>query len=122
MPPKGRGRDRSQAVEEESDNAVNEKCYEIKAIVGLAFDDPQEKKSRKRRRNVPAADDIWLEVVGTFADPDDDDDEGGPDRRWLQMEDLGHVSKSEVKKAIAAYEEEAKKAAKKALTRHKTVE
>ena len=61
-------------------------------------------------------------VVGTFADPGDDDDEGGPDRRWLQMEDLGHVSKSEVKKAIAAYEEEAKKAAKKALTRHKTVE
>ena len=122
MPAKGRGRDRSQAAAEESEDAVNEKCYEIKAIVGLAFDDPLEKKSKKRRRNVPAADDIWLEVIGTFADPDDDDDEGGPDRRWLRMEDLGHVSKNQVKEAIAAYEEEAKKAAKKALAWHKTVE
>ena len=43
---------------------------------------------------------MWLEVVGTFADPDDDDDEGGPDRRWLQMEDLGHISKADVKKAM----------------------
>ena len=77
---------------------------------------------KKQRRNVPTADDVWLEVIGTFADPDDDDDEGGPDRRWLQMEDLGHVSKSEVKAAIAAYEEEAKRATKKALARHKTVE
>ena len=84
-----------------------------------AIDNPQAKKTKKQRRNVPEADDIWFEVVGTFADPDDDDDEGGPDRRWLQMEDLGHVSKSEVKAAIAAYEEEAKKAAKKALARHK---
>ena len=71
---------------------------------------------------MPAAADIWLEVVGTFADPDDNDDEGGPDRRWVQMEDLGHISKSQVKHAIAVYEEEAKKAAKKALARHKTVE
>ena len=39
----------------------------------------------------------------TVADPDDDDDEDGPDRQWLQMEDLGHISKSQVKEAIAAY-------------------
>ena len=68
---------------------------------------------------MPAAADIWLEVVaGTFADPDDNDDEGGPDRRWVQMEDLGHISKSQMKHAIAVYEQEAKKA----LARHKTVE
>ena len=123
LPAKKRGQDRSQApVEAESDNGIHEICYEIKAIVGLAFDNPLHKKSKKQRRNVPEADDIWLEVVGTFADPDDDDDEGGPDRRWLQMEDLGHVSKSQVKDAIAAYEEEAKKSAKRALARHKSVD
>ena len=58
---------------------------------------------------------MWLEVVGTFADPDDDDDEGGPDRRWLQMEDLGHISKADVKKAVAVWRDESKREANAAL-------
>ena len=75
-----------------------------------------------RGRNVPSADDIWLEVVGTFADPDDDDDEGGPDRQWLQMEDLGHVSKSDVKKLPSLRTKmKRKRRQRTALARHKSV-
>ena len=119
LPLKRRGSDRTLAGEDDSEDVIHEKCYDIKAIVGIATDDPRSKKNKKQCRNVPAAGaDIWLEVVGTFVDPEDDGDEGGPDRRWVQMEDLGHVSKAEVKKAIAAWHEEAKRAANAALAQH----
>ena len=66
--------------------------------------------------------DVWFDVLGTFADPDDDDDPGGPDRRWLQMQDLGYVSKQAVKDAIAAYEQTAKQSSKDALRGHVSAE
>ena len=43
---------------------------------------------------------------------------GGPDRRWLQMEDLGHISKADVKKAIAVWHDESKRGANAALAQH----
>ena len=120
LPPKGRGRDRTQADEVDNEDDYEEKCFEIKKIVGMARSNPLQKLSKKQRRNEPAGSDMWFEVFGVFADPDDDDDEGAPDRRWVQMEDLGHVAKADVKQAIAAYEEDAKKRAKAALGRYKS--
>ena len=124
LQPKRRGSDRTLvAAEADDEDDIEEKCYEIKAIVGMATDDPRGKKNKKQRRNVPGAGDgIWFEVMGTFADPDDDNDQGGPDRRWVQMEDLGYVSKSEVKKQIAAWHEESKKGANAALAQHVAAE
>lgn len=116
LPPLGRGRDRSQDEQDNPDADMVEVCTEIEAIVGLAYDKPNQRLSKKQRRNVPSSNSPWFDVVGTFADAEDEDDRGSTDRRWLQMEDLGHVSKSDIKDAITAYEEEAKKAVKKALT------
>ena len=101
---------------------LNEKCYEIKKIVGIAFGNPNKKLGVKDRRKEPSTDDVWYDVLGTFADPDDDDDPGGPDRRWVQMEDLGYVSKAAVKAAVAAWETQAKLAAREDLKGHTSAE
>ena len=86
----------------------------------MARSNPLQKLTKKQRRNKPAGGDMWFEVFGIFADPDDDNNEGAPDRRWVQMEDLGHVAKADVKQVIAAYEEDAKKRAKAGLGRYKS--
>ena len=101
LPAKKRGRGHA-AEEEEEEASADEKCYDIKRILYIGFGNPLQKRSKKERRKEPADDDVWFDVLGTFGDPDDEDDPGGPDRRWVQMEDLGHCSKQHVKAAIAA--------------------
>ena len=124
LPPKGRGGKCTLAdgADLEDDERLNEKCYEIKKIVGIAFGNPNKKLGVKDRRKEPSTDDVWYDVLGTFADPDDDDDPGGPDRRWVQMEDLGYVSKAAVKDAVAAWETQAKLAAREDLKGHTSAE
>ena len=100
----------------------DEKCYDIKRILYIGFGNPLQKRSQKERRKEPADDDVWFDVLGTFGDLDDEDDPGGPDRRWVQMEDLGHCSKQHVKAAIAAYEQKDKRAAQQALNGHVSAE
>ena len=117
LPPKARGGKRAVTEDEDDEESIVEKCYEITKIVGQSFGNPLKKLCKKDRRKEPSTDDVWFDVLGTFADPDDDDDPGGPDRRWLQMEDLGYVSKDSIKSAIAAYEQMAKQGAKDALLR-----
>ena len=108
--------------DEDDEERIVEKCYEITKIVGQSFGNPHKKLCKKGRRKVPPTDDVWFDVLGTFADPDDDDDPGGPDRRWVQMQDLGYVSKQDVKDAIAAYEQTAKQAAREAVRGHTSAE
>jgi len=124
LPPKGRGRDRLQDEEDDPAEDIFESCIEIKAIVGLASDNPMARLSKKQRRLNPTnpGDQLWFHIYGVFADADCEDDPGNLDRRWLQMEDLGRVSKSDVKSAIAAYEKEAKELSNKALRAHKSVD
>ena len=122
LPPKARGGKRAVTEDEDAEERIVEKCYEITKIVGQSFGNPHKKLCKKDRRKEPSINDVWFDVLGTFADTDDDDDPGGPDRRWLQMQDLGYVSKQAVKDAIAAYEQTAKQASKDALRGHVSAE
>ena len=73
--------------------------------VGQSFGKPHRKLGKKDLRKEPSTDNVWYDVLGTFANPDDADDPGGPDRRRLQIDDLGYVFKQDVKDAIATYEQ-----------------
>ena len=122
LPPKARGGKRAVMEVEDDEESFDEKCYEITKILGMTRGNPNKKLGKKDRRKEPSKADVWFDILGTFADPDDDDDPGGPDRRWLQMEDLGYVSKESIKAAIAVYEQEAKQAAKERLRGHVSAE
>ena len=119
IPAKGRGVKRSAELLEED----GEMCYAIEQICMVGLGNPEVAKlSKKDRRKAPASDDVWFQVLGTFADPDDDDDPGATDLRWLQMEDLGHVSKADVKRAINECEKALMANAKKALGTHQSAD
>ena len=119
LPAKGRGVKRSAELLE----ADGERCYAIEQICMVGLGNPElAQLSKKDRRKAPASDDVWFKVLGTFADPDDDDDPGATDLRWLQMEDLGHVSKADVKRAISDCEKVLMANAKKALGTHQSAD
>ena len=114
LSPVGGKRQRSQPDGRgESEEEHGDVCIEIELILGQSSRDPAAILGKVARRNAPEEWGVWYDVLGTFADPAEDNDAGNTDRRFVKLQELlQHIDKKVVKAAIAAYEREASKTSK----------